>query len=120
MRFWWGQKEHEHKIRWNKWFDLSSTKCLGGLGFKDLGGLGFKDLGDFNLALLSRMAWRVFRNHVSLWVKVLKGLFSPNGTPLNARRGSRDSWHWSSILEGKEVLKEGAFWQIGDGKSVNI
>lgn len=53
-RFWWGQNVEErriHWVRWDKLVDLKNTR-----------GLGFKDMQDLNVALLTKMAWRLFRN----------------------------------------------------------
>lgn len=99
-------------IHWRKWTDLT--------GPKRAMGLGFKDLSDYNLSLLSKTAWRVQHNPEALWDEVLKGLYFLDGNFLEAKKGGRASWCWSSIYEGKELLLKGAIWKIVDGKEVNI
>ncbi|KAF7844736.1 reverse transcriptase [Senna tora] len=37
-----------------------------------------------------------------------------------AKKGHRASWAWSSILDGRRLLLDGACWRIGDGESVRI
>lgn len=35
-KFWWGQKEEEHKIHWKSWEFLGLSKLEGGMGFRNL------------------------------------------------------------------------------------
>lgn len=79
------------------------------------GGLGFRELEVFNVALLSKMASRMLMELDALWVKVLKGLYFPLTEFSQATKGSRSSWAWASILEGRKVMLEGAVWSVGDG-----
>ncbi|KAM1034097.1 hypothetical protein ACFX2A_038402 [Malus domestica] len=39
---------------------------------------------------------------------------------MKASRGSRPSWAWSSLLEGRKIIERGAKWQIGNGQCVKI
>ena len=47
-KYWWGQKQEEHKIHWINWKKLCTTK-------KECG-MGFRDLYMFNLAMLAKQA----------------------------------------------------------------
>ncbi|XP_028784473.1 uncharacterized protein LOC114740485 [Neltuma alba] len=111
-RFWWGQKDEEGRIHWKSWKSLSAPKMEGGLGFRDL------EL--FNLALLAKTAWRILLNPEDFWCRILKGLYFPECDFLNAKKGNKASWCWSSILEGRELLKENLCWKINDGGSAKI
>ena len=44
-KFWWGQKNNDHKLAWMRWEKLCTPKACG---------MGFKDLRSFNLALLAK------------------------------------------------------------------
>ena len=62
-RFWWGQKSQEKKIH-----ELSRPKfCMP----KTMGGIGFQNLHSFNLAMLVKQGWRLYKNTHSV---VLLGL----------------------------------------------
>ncbi|XVE89752.1 hypothetical protein DITRI_Ditri20bG0020100 [Diplodiscus trichospermus] len=98
LRFWWGQKKEERKIHWKNWLKLTLSK--------NLGGLGFRDLEVFNDALLAKQAWRVLQEPNALWVKILKGLYFHDRDFFETRKGSRASWSWSSLLVGRDFLKD--------------
>ncbi|KAM1383307.1 hypothetical protein PS2_035388 [Malus domestica] len=106
--FWWGQKNGERKIHWVSKSELGLPKSAGGLGFRN-----FKS---FNDALLAKQCWRLIMEPNSLWASVLKARYFPNCSFLDARKGSRASWVWSSLLVGRDLLLKGAHWQIMDGQ----
>ncbi|GJU39409.1 reverse transcriptase [Tanacetum coccineum] len=56
------------------------------------GGFGFRDLEAFNIALLAKQA----------------------------KRGSRPSWLWSSLLHGRDLLLQGVRWQVGNGNHISF
>lgn len=64
--------------------------------------------------------WRFLSSLSSLCSSLLKAIYFPNNSNLEARRGSRPSWVWSSILEGCEILSKGSRRNIGNGKSMSI
>lgn len=110
--FWWGQNKEGGKIHWVAWNKLTNSK--------NSGGLGFRDFSCFNLALLAKRAWRVLKCPNDPWVKILKGVYFPNGDFLTAGKGSRASWAWSSIIEGRDWLLKGMSWRVGNGESINL
>ena len=111
-KFWWGQKGDRRKVHWIKWDDLYQHKSQGGLGFKDLV--------MFNEAMLAKLAWRLLQDDNSLFYRVFKARFFPNGTILDAKDALSASYAWKSILKGREVIKKGALWRVGDGKQIRI
>lgn len=50
---------------------------------------------------------------------MLKGLYFPNCDFLLATKGSRASWAWSSILEGRKLLQSHVMWQVLNGESIS-
>ena len=111
-RFWWGQRGDRRKIHWVRWEELCKPKSEGGMGFKNLA--------LFNDALLANQAWRLFQNKHSLLYRVFKPKFFPNCSFMEAPKSQACSYAWRSILKGREVLKEGMRWRVGDGSSIRI
>ena len=87
---------------------------------KDKGGMGFKDLTLFNEAMLAKLSWRLLQDDHSLFFRVFKARFFPNGTFLDAKDSASASYAWKSILKGREVILKGALWRVGDGKKIKI
>ena len=111
-RFWWGKKGGRRRIHWLKWVELTKSKMVGGMGFRDLA--------LFNDSLLAKQAWRLLQNKHSLFYKVFKTRFFPNCTIMEARTSRSASYAWTSILHVRDVLLRGCRWCIGDGKFVSI
>ena len=62
----------------------------------------------FNDALLVKQTWRLLHDKTSLFYKVFKSKFFPNGTIMEAVNLSSASYAWQSIIRGREVIKKGA------------
>lgn len=110
--FWWGQKDEEFRVHWKSWAFLGQAK--------ECGGMGFRNLGEFNIALLAKQVWRLHSYPDAFWARIMKGIYYPNGNILSAGKGSKASWAWSSLIEGKAVIVEGARWLVGNGKNIDI
>ena len=66
------------------------------------------------------MGWNILQNLDMLCAKVLKGIYFPYTSFLEARQGSKASWVWNSILKGKELLKQGCRWHVRSGRDIQI
>ena len=111
-RFWWAQQGDRRKVHWVKWEEMTKSKLVGGMGFRDLA--------LFNDSLLAKQAWRLLHNKQSLFYKVFKARFFPNTSIMEASDSRMRSYAWKSILVGREVIKRGSRWRIGNGEKVNI
>ena len=110
-KFWWGHQGNQRKIHWSKW----STLCLP----KDLGCMGFKELQKFNDAMLAKQVWRLLENKNSLFHRFSMKFFFPNGNIFTTKEGN-GSFAWKSILIGREVIKKGVIWRVGNDKNILI
>ena len=111
-QFWWGQKNGERRIHWVSREQLGRPK--------EDGGLGLRCFVEFNDALLAKQCWRLVMEPNSLWASVLKARYFPNCSFFDAKRGGRASWAWSSLLEGRAIIREKAHWQIMNGNEVRV
>ena len=111
-KFWWGSKNGQRKPHWVSWEEMTTPKTMGGLGFKDF------EL--FNLAMLARQAWRLLQHPESLCARLLKSIYYPQSSILNATLGSHPSQIWRAIVEGWDILNHGLIRRIGDGAHTRI
>ncbi|XP_042954744.1 uncharacterized protein LOC122291171 [Carya illinoinensis] len=112
QKFWWGMKGDRSKVKWIPWKTLGISK--------DDGGLGYRDFEKFNVALLAKQGWRLMTHPDSLASRVLKAKYFHRAEFMKAKVGSNPSYLWRSFITGREVLKEGIFWCIGNGNSVRL
>ncbi|KAK6163327.1 hypothetical protein DH2020_000191 [Rehmannia glutinosa] len=110
--YWWDSKPGKKKIHWASWKTLSTAKSAGGLGFKDLR--------IFNLAMLSKQAWRLLTQPSSLLARLLQAKYYSSTSSMEAKLGNRPSWTWRSILEGRRALFVGCRKQIISGRTIKI
>ena len=82
--------------------------------------MGFRDLHAFNLAMLTKQAWRLIHNTHSPFYKVYKAWYFPNGSFMQAELGGNPSLVWRSLLAARDILKEGARWKVGDGRTIGV
>jgi hypothetical protein len=82
--------------------------------------MGFWDLECFNKALLAKQFWRLVQEPNSLASYILVAKYFHGGSWQDAKLGSRPSLAWRSMMWAKELLEEGLYWRLGDGKQVHI
>nr|XP_051207334.1 uncharacterized protein LOC127323201 [Lolium perenne] len=104
--------EGKRKVSWISW----ERMCVSKRG----GGMGFRNYGVFNQALLAKQAWCILTNPSSICARVLHARYFKNGDFLIASCPKEASFTWKSIIHGRELLREGLVWRIGDGKKVDV
>lgn len=80
----------------------------------------FRNFEAFNQALLAKQAWRILHVPQSLCARVLQARYFKDGSIMNATCPSGGSFTFRSILFGRDLLREGVVWRIGDGSRVII
>ena len=108
----WGQRGDKRKIHWIKWSELTKSKLEGGMGFRDLA--------LFNDSLLAKQAWRLIHNKDTLFYRIFKARFFPHCSFMEAKESTTGSYAWRSILKGREVIKMGSRFRVGNGKNIKI
>lgn len=111
-RFWWDSSPAVKKLCWVAWERLTLPKSAGGLGFRDIE--------VFNDALLAKLSWRLLQSPDSLLGQTLLGKYCHSISFLDCPIPSSASHGWRGILAGREVLKLGLGWVVGDGKNINV
>ncbi|GAA0159968.1 hypothetical protein LIER_16627 [Lithospermum erythrorhizon] len=87
---------------------------------KEDGRLGFRDIRLFNLAFLSKQAWKIIWEPDSPLSKALKCKYFPESDFWNPQLGHKPSYTWRRILYVRDFFSKGVEWDIGDGHSINI
>jgi hypothetical protein len=111
-KFWWGQKEMERKIHWQKWSKLCRSKADGGMGFRDLSG--------FNQSLLAKQGLAPTAANKLLTIQSLKAKYFPTCSFMEAAVPSHSSYAWRSIAQARYLIRLGTCWRIGRGTKVHI
>ncbi|XP_073363071.1 uncharacterized protein [Aegilops tauschii subsp. strangulata] len=121
--FWWGSTHGENKVHWVAWDKM----CLP----KRDGGMGFRNFEAFNQALLAKQAWRLMQEPDSLVARLLqepdslvarllRARYYKDSSIMQATCPSNGSYTFRSILFGRDLLKEGLVWRVGDGADILI
>ncbi|XP_026447095.1 uncharacterized protein LOC113347631 [Papaver somniferum] len=108
--FFWNKEEYKSKgFYYFAWDAVNKPK--------ELGGMGFKNMEIFNMAMLTKIAWRLVSEPNSLWSNTMKAFHYPNTEVirLDTKPKVTDSWIWKGILERHSssptiLLLEGGKW----------
>lgn len=112
-RFWRDQRKiNMVYIHWARWDTISHAKSIGGLGFRDFT--------SFNQAMVAKQGWTLLQFSNSLVSRVMQARYYQNSDFLSANAGSNPSFIWRSILWGRQVLKKGIRWCIGNDKKISV
>ncbi|XP_054782092.1 uncharacterized mitochondrial protein AtMg00310-like [Prosopis cineraria] len=111
-KFGWERVDISGKTHWRAWDELTRPKASGGMVFKDFVLM--------NYSLLAKKVWRVIHHPSGLWLRVLKRIYLPTKEFVDANKGSKASWCWLSIIDGRDFLKKNLLWDISNGESLQI
>lgn len=85
-----------------------------------MGGIGFKRIHEFNIAMLGKQCWKLMTHPHSLVARVLKAIYYPRASFVDATVGFNPSYTWRSIMAAKLIVVKGSRIQIGSGQQVQI
>lgn len=107
----WREFGLENKIHLVNWDTLCKPTAMGGVSLHKASLM--------NMALLTKLAWRVLTQRETVWCKVLreKYLWNNEGGAWLVDK-QRASKVWKGIVWGADVLRMGARWSFGDRKSI--
>ncbi|XP_062014259.1 uncharacterized mitochondrial protein AtMg00310-like [Rosa rugosa] len=111
-KFWWGDNLNEKKIHLLAWEKLCVPKAEGGLGFRNMV--------LFNQALLAKQGWRILQYPDSLIASLYKAKYFPDCGFMDAKSVNGGSYAWRSIVHGRELLRKGLRFQVGNGNRIRV
>ncbi|XP_074347538.1 uncharacterized protein LOC141686399 [Apium graveolens] len=112
-KFWWSSSQSSSsKINWMSWERMAKHKTAGGMGFRN-----FRD---FNIAMLGKQGWRFIINPNNLVSRLYKAKYFADSDFIHAKIGNSPSFIWRSIIQAKQLLREGIRWRIGRGDSIQV
>ncbi|KAL5538858.1 hypothetical protein UlMin_043555 [Ulmus minor] len=112
-RFWWGTKEENARpLCLKAWDDLCVPKAYGGLGLRRMSSM--------NQAIIAKWGWDLLMGKNSQCLLFLQGKYLRAGSFKSVEALPTDSTFWKAIIESRDTLLSGAYFQIGDGSSINI
>ncbi|GAU50504.1 hypothetical protein TSUD_409790 [Trifolium subterraneum] len=95
-----------HLVSWKK---IARPKQHGGLSIRTARGQ--------NISLLGKLVWDMVQSSNKLWVDLLSSKYVKGSTFLLSGNNSSGSPTWSSIIQAKNILKDGFSWRAGSGTS---
>lgn len=111
--FWWGfNSDKSHNLFLHSWRSI----CIP----KGADGLGFRNIHDLNTGLVSKLAWRFLTNANSLWVQLLKSKYQRGRPSWQLEKGPTPSWVWCGVVKTMALIRQGACYLIGNGRSINV
>lgn len=114
-KFLWEGSKDKKKIPSINW----EMTCL----IKDEGGVGLRKMNLHNLALGTKLAWKMYMHPQKIWCKILskKYLDSPNSERIFTLENSDGgSPIWRFIWESRRIIIEHLSWKIDNGKKARF
>lgn len=88
---------------------------------KASGGLGFRRMRDFNLALLSKLAWSIATNKDLLWLQILKAKYLKGKSFIHDDLSHYcASWMSTDISKCRNIVLQGANFSISINSDILI
>jgi hypothetical protein len=87
---------------------------------KVLSGLGIRRMKDVNLALISKLGWKLLTGSDSLWVSQLSSKYLHSESFLSPFSLSSSSWLWKGIIKSQPIISQGASYRIRRFSSLSI
>jgi len=110
--FLWGSDRDCKKMHHVNW----ATVCLS----KERGGLGIRTAKETNVAMVSKLGWRILNNDSAQWCQAMRHNYLKSNTLWECPRPQRSSAAWKAILESRDLLRAGAIWRIDNGNDVRF
>ena len=111
-RFWWNPSTNSGRfLAWKAWSDVCTPRANGGMGFRRA-----KHTND---AFLSKLAWMIASGRDSPCMNALRSKYKVQHDWFNCATPKNASPTWRAIDRLKGVIHKGAYYLIGDGKSVD-
>ncbi|XP_026377772.1 uncharacterized protein LOC113272081 [Papaver somniferum] len=111
-KFFWGYKSNRglNPIGWNK-------VCKP----KELGGMAFRYLEKLNLALLTKLAWRLLNEKNALYTQIMENKYFKKNNILHQKIEAKNgSCIWNRITNGLAIIQQHYFMEVNNGKKTKI
>jgi hypothetical protein len=111
--FWWSfPTDRSKSLSLKSWSSICSPK--------DEGGLSFRRMHDFNLALITKLGWKLLSKADCLWVNQLQRKYIKYGDFLFSSIPFTASWLWKCIQKIKPIISVGACLRVSQSSSSPI
>lgn len=110
--FLWSNNPLKRKLHLVGWQKVSKPK--------EARGLGVRVARVANVALLSKMVWKILRKENTVWQELIQAKYLRSQSLLDCVAKLGDSPAWKGILRCTEIIKPFFRWRIGDGNSISF
>lgn len=110
--FLWGSTDEQRKTHLLNWdtINLPRDKC----------GLNIRTARENNLAILSKLGWKIVNNDKAPWCQALSLKYLKKRTFWDSKNSTQASCTWKGILKTRKLLQGSLNWSIGCGMQTNF